>query len=694
MPRHLRTLLAFVICSATLISAFAQSSRQATTVDLPPVMPMPSSIQIQPGVLPLDGHFRVELTGYSEPRLVRARARFLNRLSAETGILFGLEGDEDTPREATQRLVVHTGKASAAVQKLGEDESYHLAIDAQGAQLSAPNPLGVLRGLQTFLQMVKASPQGFVVPYAVIDDQPRFPWRGLMIDASRHFIPLPVILRNLDAMETVKLNVFHWHLSDDQGFRVESRVFPLLQEKGSNGQFYTQEQIREVIAYARDRGIRVVPEFDMPAHATSWLVGYPQLGSAKGPYSIADRFGVLDGAIDPTRESTYLFLNRFVGEMTTLFPDAYFHIGGDECNGKEWDANAHIQQFMRLHHIKDNAALQAFFTARVERLVTAHGKIVEGWDEVLQPETPKQVVIQSWRGRESLLHAAQHGYRALLSTGYYLDLNQSAAEHYSVDPLAGIADKLTPAQTKNILGGEAAIWSEYVDGQTIDTRIWPRMAAIAERLWSPTEVNDVNSMYRRLDVFRVRLAAWGVNPRATTRTMLESISGDPDPTALRVLASAVQPPQGYARGGLQPAYTYTPLNHLVDAIPPESEAARQFQRLATAIASGQATQAEWEQARAMLNRWRGNQQKLAPMLDRSALTAELRPVSATLNRVAAIGLDAMLEIEGGQHSTTEMTTEWERELKAAEAPQAVLILPIVAPVRALVEAAAAPTSAR
>ncbi len=646
-------------------------------------IPLPAAVHPMPGQLLLDGRLHLEWQGYREPRLLRAQDRFLQRLSAETGILFGLQPDSAGPR-----LVVHTRQASAAVQQLGEDESYHLVISTTGIELTAQNPLGVLRGLQTILQRVQATPQGFAISCAEIEDHPRFPWRGLMIDSSRHFIPLPVILQNLDAMEAVKLNVFHWHLSDDQGFRAESRVYPLLTGKGSNGQFYTQAEIREVIAYARDRGIRVVPEFDMPAHSTSWLVGYPQLGSAKGPYSIADKFGVLDGAMDPTRESTYLFLNRFLGEMTALFPDAYFHIGGDECNGKEWDANPRIQQFMRLHHFKDNAALQAYFTARVEKLVKAHGKITEGWDEVLQPDTPKQVIIQSWRGRESLLNAAQHGYRALLSTGYYLDLNQSAAQHYSVDPLAGIADKLTPAQAKNILGGEAAIWSEYVDGQTIDSRIWPRMAAIAERLWSPSEVTDVSSMYRRLDTFRTRLAAWGINPQATTETMLESISGEANPTALRVLASAVQPPQGYVRGGLQPAFTYTPLNQLVDAIPPESDAARTFQQLAAAIAAGSATQAQQEQAHSMLMTWRANAQQLAPMLSRSPQMLELAPVSERLSRVAEIGLDAMLELEGGQHSTPEMTAEWTRELKADEAPQAVLVLPIVASVRQLVQAAA------
>ncbi len=186
--------------------------------------------------------------------------------------------------------------------------------------------------------------------------------------------------------------------------------------------------------------------------------------------------------------------------MTSLFPDAYFHIGGDECNGKEWDANPRIQQYMREHSLKDNAALQAYFTGRVQKLVTKRGKITIGWDEVLQPDTPKDVVIQSWRGPDSLAQAAQRGNRGILSAGYYIDLNQPASQHYASDPLTGAAANLTLEQQRNILGGEATMWSEFVTPESVGGRIWPRTAAIAERLWSPKEVTDVDSMYRRLAI--------------------------------------------------------------------------------------------------------------------------------------------------------------------------------------------------
>ncbi len=250
------------------------------------LMPMPSHVVPADGQLTIDGSFSVRLEGYTEPRLVLATQRFLETLRRETGI--PIVGDAKT---GGVTLTVKTGGASKPVQELGEDESYRLEVTTTHASLTASNPLGAMHGLQTFLQLVHITPKGFAAPAVSIDDAPRFPWRGLMIDSGRHFQPVAVIERNLDGMEAVKMNVFHWHISDDQGFRAESKTFPLFQEKGSNGQYYTQQQIRDVIEYAQDRGIRVVPEFDMPCHTTSWMAAYPDLGSGKGAVRGCDAVG-------------------------------------------------------------------------------------------------------------------------------------------------------------------------------------------------------------------------------------------------------------------------------------------------------------------------------------------------------------------------------------------------------------------
>ncbi len=365
-----------------------------------PVMPWPAQVKVSPspGYLVVDTSFAVGLDSHADVRLRKTVAMFLNDLRRHTGML-PLDFSITTPEKA--QIAIHCERPSKEMPELGEDESYTLEVTPSGAELSAPTTLGVMRGLQTFLQLIETTPQGFALPTVWIEDKPRFPWRGLMIDSGRHFIPVDVIKRNLDAMAAVKLNVLHWHLSENQGFRVESKLFPKLQGMGSDGLFYSQDQVRGIIAYARDRGIRVVPEFDMPGHSTAWFVGYPELASAPGPYSVERKWGVFDPAMDPTRAGTYKFLDAFIGEMAALFPDQFFHIGGDEVNGKQWNANPEIQHFIRAHGLKDNAGLQAYFNTRVQKLVAKHGKTMEGWDEILRPDLPKSIVIQSWRGQKS-----------------------------------------------------------------------------------------------------------------------------------------------------------------------------------------------------------------------------------------------------------------------------------------------------
>lgn len=674
---------ALSLCSAGSIALLCASMLTANMqAQAPlPIMPLPAHAVTATGQLKIDSGFDIIFEGYKEPRLEHARDRFMTNLTRETGILHFPVSSSSTPQ-----FVIKTTGSSAAIQQLGEDEAYHLEVSPNHVLLSAANPLGILHGLQTFLQLVENTPQGFVVNAITIDDSPRFPWRGLMLDAGRHFMPLDTVRQTLDGMEAVKLNVFHWHLSEDQGFRVESKTFPLLQEKGSDGMYYTQDEIRSVIEYARERGIRVIPEFDMPGHASAWFVGYPDLASGSGPYHIERKWGIFDPAMDPTRESTYSFLDKFIGEMTAIFPDAYFHIGGDECNGKEWDANPRIQQYMHAHNLKDNAALQAYFTSRVQKLVTKRHKITVGWDEVLQPDTPKDVVIQSWRGQESLAKAAKLGYRGLLSNGYYIDLNEPASRHYAVDPLEKATADLTPEQQKRIVGGEATMWSEFTTPEIVGSRIWPRTAAIAERFWSPQSTKDVASMYERMAIISQRLNYYGQTYQATSQQMLQRMAGNNDDSSLKVLAGVVQPPEGYEREGLRDYNYYVPLNRMVDAVPPESEQGREFNELAVKLAAGTATPTEASQARTWLTLWRDNDAKLQPLLLQSELTAELVPVSHGLSQTAMIGLAALDALENNQALTAQDRQQKLATLKTLEAPQAVLLNRIVPGVEILVNA--------
>jgi len=666
-----------ILIFAVSAALFAQDTGQAPDLNL---MPQPSELTPGEGRLAIDDSFRVALTGYREPRLEGAAGRLIQRLRRQTGIPFNDQLETDASKAT---LVIACDRAGEVVQSLKEDESYTLDVAAQQARLSATTPVGALRGMETFLQLVDLDARGFGAPAVTIHDRPRFPWRGLMLDVSRHFMPVSAVERTLDGMAAVKLNVFHWHLSDDQGFRVESKRFPKLQELGSDGKYYTQAEVKEVIDYARDRGIRVVPEFDMPGHTTALLAAYPELASAPGPYSIERHWGIFNPCLDPTNDAVYTFLDGLIGEMAGLFPDEYFHIGGDEVNGKQWKNNPRIQEFMKAHDLKNTADLQTYFSKNVVPLVEKHGKKVIGWDEVLQPGLPKSAVVQSWRGPRSLAEAARQGYMAILSAGYYLDLMQSAAQHYQVDPLEGATADLTPEQKSHILGGEACMWVEFATPESVDTRIWPRDAAIAERLWSPEDVKDVDSMYRRLVVTSHWLDSVGLTHHTAHAYMLERLTGLRPTASLEMLDSVLEPVKGYAREGARDYSSLAPLNRLVDSTPPESTVARAFAKL---VADPRANQ---DAIRKRLTAWRdnGSDAGLLSMMRGSALLEEDIPLAKDVADLSAAGLQALDYISSGKPAPDSWATEQKALIDRARKPRAELLIMIAPAIQNLVEAA-------
>jgi len=685
--------LSLMILSASLYGpSRAQETHSSSVRAMMPglnLMPVPANVQMGNGSLKIDAGFTVAINGHTDARLTGAAERFVERLSKQTGLLMAMRPVNGT--KAT--LVVHVDRDSKQVQELGEDESYVLEVAPSGASLTAPTDLGALHGLQTFLQLVSVSPDGFVAPAVIIKDTPRFPWRGLMIDAARHFIPLEVLRRNIDGMEAVKMNVFHWHLSENQGFRVESRKFPKLHEMGSNGLYYTQDEIRGLIAYARERGIRVVPEFDLPGHSTAWFVGHPELASGPGPFTIERKWGVFDPAFDPTNDKVYKFLDEFIGEMAKLFPDHFFHVGGDEVNGKAWDANPKIQEFIRAHDLKGNAGLQLYFNKKLQGIVSKHGKSMVGWDEVLDPTLPKDIVIQSWRGQASLAEAAKQGYRGILSNGYYLDLGWSAARHYAVDPMSDAAAGLSAEEKQRILGGESCMWSEYVNAENIDSRIWPRNAAIAERLWSPQEVRDPAWMYARMHVLSAQLEWLGLTHQHNYLRALYRIAGaasSEEFNALKTLADVVEPVKDYTREqtATEPATSDMPLNRVVDAIPLESRTGREFSELVDKYLATSCHDAPLAaQLRAQLILWRDNDAKLQPLEQRSFLVKEVAGTSQDLAALASAGLAALDALEHGGNTDEAWKAQQGALVQQAQKPKGQLLLMPAPAVQKLIDAA-------
>ncbi|HSC33379.1 MAG TPA: family 20 glycosylhydrolase [Gemmatimonadaceae bacterium] len=673
-----------LVLVAAATSGAAQSFDSTAVAHLS-LMPMPASIHVDSGgQLALTSSFRVAVPRFKNGRLLRATDRAIARLARRTGLPLSHAVARDS---LLGTLVIDVRGPGDAVQSVNENESYTLDVTTFRAELRAATVVGALRGLETFQQLVTGGSAGFTIPLAHIADRPRFPWRGLLIDVSRHFEPVDVIERNLDAMAAVKLNVLHWHLSDDQGFRVESKRYPKLQELGSGGSYYTQAQIREVVAYARDRGIRVVPEFDMPGHSISWFVGYPALASAPGPYSLPTDYNFTAAAFDPARESVYRFITRFVAEMAPLFPDRYWHIGGDEVDARAWEPNAAIHRFMRRHKLKDFGALQAYFNRRLARILAAQHKRVVGWDEILHPDLPHDVVIQSWRGQASLFAAAQQGYSGILSAGYYLDAMSSAGQLYAVDPIPAGAD-LDSAQAGRVLGGEACMWGELVTPETIDSRIWPRTAAIAERLWSPGTVVKVNDMYRRLGAVNVELADVGVHHLSGPDALWRLIAQTDGIAPLRELQRVVEPVSLGQRMHMRRPTSFTPLVAPGDIVTPDAAGGRALSRMLDTLFHAPERGAGLRDSLAtMFTQWQQIAPAIAALTARAPLLTDADSAAAALATAGAIGAEALRQLEGGQPAAPAWTSGRLAQLDSLAAPRGLLRLAIIPQLRRLVLAA-------
>ncbi len=656
------------------------------------LLPEPAHITAVSGYLPLTANFNVLLTGVKSPRLNAATLRMLHRLEDRTGLELPRQLD---PAALTAPLKIHVDAEGATVgsDPLLADESYTVTITPVGATIDAPTVPGALHALETLIQLVQPSAGGFLFPAVTITDSPRFRWRGLMIDCSRHFEPMDVLKRNIDAMAAVKLNVFHWHLTDDQGFRIESRVYPKLTEVGSDGFSYTQADARELVRYAEARGIRVVPEFEMPGHSAAWLVAYPELASGTRPDGIRQEFGISDPALDPTRDATYTFIDHLLTEMAGIFPDVYVHIGGDETPAPDWKKNPKILAFMKQHQLTNNDALQAYFNQRVNKILIRLHKRMLGWDEILNPALPKDVVIQSWRGEESLARGAEEGYQGVLSAPYYLDAMKPAGIHYLADPIPADT-KLTPDQQKLILGGEICMWAEQINARTIDSRLWPRSAAMAERFWSPQATRDVDDMYRRLEPISIELETLNLHHLSQEEVGLRDLAQTEqidELDALRNFARAFEPVSFSDRYEEQHTSQLTALTGFVDALRPDPPSRHSIELATrTLLSAPRANTPEVATARTTLNSFFGGTGGSVP---------EIRQIIARQPRLAAVSVrtqqlpgltQAGLEAVSFLTSGTAAPAEWKSRnlslVEAARKPSAIIRFTFLDSLTSLIQA--------
>jgi hexosaminidase len=708
-----------ILSTGALLAAASIAAAQTPSSPLA-LMPLPSSITRGEGaftVTPAGGGPSTFTYNYGQThdaRLEAAVRRALIRLGRTCGGEV-LRSTIDHPAPTNASLLINVAAPGEPVQTLDEDESYELRVTSEGATLTAANDLGAMHGFETLLQLATTQQGACVLPAVTIHDVPRFRWRGFMLDVSRHFEPVGTVERTLDGMAAAKLNVFHWHLSDDQSFRAESRKFPRLTEVASEGEFYSQDQLREVVAYARARGIRVVPEFDMPGHGSSWIMAYPDLAPGKQIKTLPVVYGMPTAVLDPTRKSTYKFVNTLVDEMGRIFPDAYFHIGGDEVQGEAWVADPEIASFMKKKGYDKPAQLQAYFNQQLEEILKKHDKKMIGWDEILDPALPKTILIQSWRGEASLSDGARQGYQGVLSAPYYLDGQKSSAQMYLADPVP-TDTALTPEQQKLILGGEVCMWAEQLNAETVDSRVWPRTMAVAERFWSPQNDRDVSDMYRRLRINSLKLEDVGLRHISGPETVRRNLLLARDPEALDVLASVLEPVDFHARSGLQHTNGWTALDRLVDAVvadpPSRQQVAGEVEAIAGNITVPPATdpklqldlsgevpegnvpsrEVAFHRLRQRFLSWQAAETRLLEDVRQTPRLSDAGARAEQLGELAEVGLSSLAFLE----SHTAPPPGWQEKqmstLDAAAQPAALVRFTVLYSMRKLVLAAASPQS--
>lgn len=713
-----KTILSALVAGA-MLSPAVNAAAPNTDLNL---MPYPHSVELREGKVEIDGDFKVFIKGYQSDRVAFTAKRLLKRLERQTGVPM-LNPYVDSEEKAT--LVIDIDQApKTAVQTVEADESYTLTAKNGKIVLASERPYGAIRGIETLLQLVETDANGYFVPEVTIEDTPRFPWRGVSYDTSRHFVEIDVIRRQLDAMASAKMNIFHWHIWDDQAIRIQLDSYPKLWQMTSDGDYYTKDEIRGVVEYARNLGIRVIPEISLPGHASAVAHAYPELmsGGEGQSYPHQREWGVFVPLMDPTNPELYTFLGKVFDEVVELFPDEYFHIGGDEPNYSQWTENEDIQAYIKEKGLDGNHGLQSYLNSRVEKMLDERGKKMIGWDEIWHKDLPTSIVIQSWRGHDSIGRAAQEGYQGILSTGYYLDQPQPTSYHYRNDPMptgitvddklhsgekfatyewekprtkggprkglitiiedkegnfraftdyngksreevyileyvpgkvfsghfdnfmsytefnlafegaelaensyqlignvrwpttgkliagteiegsvipepnGGYPAELTEEQQKLILGGEITAWAENYDSMTVENRLWPRSYAIAERFWSPAELTDEDSMYKRM----AAIDNWseislGLQHHNKAMMMYKRLANGNDVQPLVALAEYTEPAQYYARNWEKWIQTpnhgdlynqYERLNRFVDALPVESHAVYAMEKLVSEHSTG------------------------------------------------------------------------------------------------------------
>lgn len=626
------------------VSTFPSRAQQ------PLVLPAPQALHRGEGELLVDANFRCQVRGGAAGQLRPALQRFFDRLSQRSGLSL-----DARPVESCARLRIHCRDADpeGAVPGLCDDESYTLVVDpSSGVELAASQRVGILHGLETLLQLLEARGHEQVLPALVIEDHPRFPWRGLMLDCVGSYLPLATLEREVEAMARVKLKVLHLRLGGAAGFRIQSHRYPALHELEDEPGPYQQAQLCELVAFAAERGVRVVPEIQLPAVLEYGARAFPSL--AGGP---------------PGAPEVQDFCGGLLREVMPLFADEYLHLGGPadgpDCAGL-W------------------ASLQPILAEQGKKLMAGEG-LLPG--SAGAPRYAGEVMMQATSGPASLRVMAELGQDCVRSEGFELGDLRSAAAHYHWDPLAGLA-AVDRSSLVHVLGAEASLAAARIDGANLDSRLWPRCGAIAERLWSPAERRDVEDLYRRLDPLNRDLEDAGLSPLRAARVHVEQLTGGLCQPAVQTLVDVLGPAgigadADHAEGrgvGIR----------LADCLPAESLVAQRFSLAVQGyLAGGDARPRHRRDILRLAGVWADNHVHLLRETSGRRPGTELLRHSAGLSQMAQLALTAMDCLHQGEVAHRSWVDEATAKLIEAEAVLDGLSLQISAPVRWLVQAAAA-----
>lgn len=527
----------FMFLLFLISSAFAWNKESEPPSNLA-IIPRPEKVLRRPGVFRIRPQTRV-LFDPSEAATVAIAEELASRLRQVTGFPVGLQG---ATGQKTEDAILFRKKST--LTGLGP-EGYLLSVTKKNVTIEALTPAGLFYGVQTLAQLLPPAWESrmpssdivWQVPSVKIEDKPRFRWRGAHLDVGRHFFPVDSIKKYIDILARLKINTFHWHLTEDQGWRIEIKKYPRLTEVSAwrketmddsqpHGGFYTQDEIREVVAYALKRHITIVPEIEMPGHCQAVLAAYPELSCSGGPFKVGTEWGVSYDVYCAGNEKTFAFLEDVLGEVIELFPGEFVHIGGDEVPKLRWQNCVKCQNRIKEEGLADEAELQSYFIRRIERFLNAKGKRLIGWDEILEGGLAPNAAVMSWRGITGGIEAARSGHDVVMTptSHCYFDYYQGKYDEpkaiggflpmekvYAYEP---IPVELKPDEAKHVLGAQANVWTEYIPNfEQVEYMLLPRLLALSEVVWTRPELKDFNDFSRRLVHHYDRLAAMGVNFR-------------------------------------------------------------------------------------------------------------------------------------------------------------------------------------